>query len=94
MKMIFNIFLIKMNIIQVYSCDCNPSHTYNNKSSYNNHKKTKRHEAWENKQNNRSYREKIAELENYTSRLKVELQMWKSMALELKQKYEPCDLLD
>lgn len=92
--MIIYFYNQQMNIIQVYTCDCNPGYTYKSKTSYNNHITTKRHQAWESKQNNRSYRERITELENQISRLKVELQMWKTSAIQLKQKYEPCDLLD
>lgn len=83
-----------MNIVQVYSCSCNPSYTYPTKSSYNAHLKTKRHKAWEEHLDNKTYRERIVEMENVISRLKVELQMWKTTCISLKQKYEPCDLLD
>lgn len=83
-----------MNIIQVYTCDCNPGQIYKTKSTFNQHKSTRRHQSWEAHQNNRSYREKIADLENQLSRTKTELNMWKSQAIELKQRYEPCDLLD
>lgn len=83
-----------MDIIHVHTCDCNPGYTYKTRSSYNAHLMSKRHEAWDQKQDNRSHRERITELENQVSRLKTELQMWKASAIQLKQKYEPCDLLD
>ena len=90
----FNFKNIKMNIIQVYSCSCNPSHTYVSKATYNAHLKTKRHVGWEAQLDNKKLRARIVELENEISRKKVELHHWKESFIALKQKYEPCDLLD
>lgn len=82
-----------MNLVQIYTCDCNP-YNYSTRQTYQAHLHSKRHQLWESKQTIRDFRERIVDLENQMSRLRTELQIWKSQAINLKQRYEPSDLLD
>lgn len=81
-------------LIEVLKCDCNPNFIYKTKQSYNNHYKSERHLKWQRQYNEQNYRKKIIELENTISSLKLENIMWKDMAIQLKQRYEPYNLLD
>lgn len=84
---------IENKLVQIYNCDCNPNFTYKTKQSFNNHFKSAHHKCWQCEQDNRNYREKIVELENHISSLKVERNMWKDIAILLKRRHEPSDLL-
>jgi len=87
-------FIDPMNkLVEIYNCDCNPQFTYKTKQSFKNHFKSAHHHCWELQRENRNYREKIVELENHISSIKVERNMWKDMAIRLKRQHEPVDLL-
>ena len=80
-------------IVAIYNCNCNPSFTYKTRQCYKNHFKSARHMAWQHEQDIRNLRERIVQLENQLSSLKVETNMWREAAIRLKQKHEPL-LLD
>jgi hypothetical protein len=83
-----------MIMIEIFHCDCNPQFTYKNKQSFKNHFQSIRHQNWQHESNDQHYRRRITELENTISSLKVERNMWKDMAVRLKQQYEPSCFLD
>lgn len=80
-------------LVEIYNCNCNPQFTYKTKQSFKNHFKSINHQCWQLQQENKNCREKIVELENHISSIKVEKNMWKDMAIRLKRQYEHGDLL-
>lgn len=80
-------------LIEIYDCGCHPEFTYKNKQSFKNHFKSDRHLSWQHKQDLQNLREKVVELENTLSSLRVECNFWKDAVIRLKRQYEPGDLL-
>jgi transposase-like protein len=57
-------------LIEIYRCDCNPDYTYKTKSTFNSHKKSKRHVNYVRNNQERSHRETIARLQIENDHLK------------------------
>lgn len=97
MKMIQNQTIHMSNtqqqLVEIYDCGCHPQFTYKTKQSFKNHFKSERHVSWQHQQDNQNLREKVVELENTVSSLKVECDFWKQAAIRYKRQYEPGDLL-
>lgn len=83
----------QQQLVEIYNCGCYPQFTYKTKQSFKNHFKSERHVSWQNQQDNQNLREKVVELENTISTLKVECDFWKQSAIRFKRQYEPSDLL-
>lgn len=81
-------------LVVAYQCDCRPGFLYKNKQTYQIHLKNDRHQRWQEKHDLQHCREQIVRLEILISSLKVERNMWKDMAIRIKQQYEPINLLD
>ena len=79
-------------LIAIYICGCNPSFTYRSRQCYNNHFKSMRHANWQHEQDIRNLRERIVQLENQLSALRIETDMWKEAAIQSRQRTRP--LLD
>lgn len=58
-------------IIERLICDCNPGKVYASKSTFNTHKKSKRHKAWETKNQELDHRKTITRLQNEIESLKI-----------------------
>lgn len=81
-------------MVEMFQCGCNPQHLYKTKQTFQSHFRSIRHQNWQHESNDQDYRRRIIELENIISSLKVERNMWKDMAIRLKQQYDPSSLLD
>lgn len=74
-------------LVAIYNCGCNPSFTYKTRQCYNNHLKSTRHVSWQQAQDIRNLRERIVQLENQLSALRIETDMWKEAAIRSRQQH-------
>lgn len=81
------------SLIEIYNCGCRPGFVYKSKQSFRAHNKSAHHLYWQCQQENKHLKEKIVELENKNSSLKIECNIWKEQAIKCKRKYEPEDFL-
>jgi transposase-like protein len=71
------------NLVQVYTCKCNPNFNYKTKSSFSNHFQSKRHLSFQQNIDRTEDRLKIQTLEKEIRRLNSEVKLWKEKYLEL-----------
>lgn len=83
-----------LQLVAIYQCDCKPQFIYKTQQTYKNHFKSTHHISWQHQKDTQNLREKIVELENKISTLKVECDFWKESAIRYRRNYEPGNLLD
>lgn len=82
------------NLLEIYQCGCRPSFVYKTRQTYQHHFQNTCHRLWQALQDLQHARGQAARLENQIASLRVEKNMWKDMAIRLKQRYEPDHILD
>lgn len=70
-----------MDIVENFTCECNGK-TYPHKKSFNEHKKTKSHQAWEKETELFDLRCRCKRLENENACLKYDLAIYRNLLIE------------
>jgi hypothetical protein len=60
-----------MSLVKVYTCGCNPGHTYSSSSSFSSHKKSARHKVWEDRSKDDIAEIKKRDNEIFSLKLKI-----------------------
>jgi hypothetical protein len=70
------------DLIEIYTCECNPKFNWKNKKTYLNHKKSKRHQNFENNNKEKNNRITLTKLQIEINKLKLENTKLKELFLE------------
>lgn len=72
-----------MNITEVFTCECNGGKPYANRRSFNEHKKSKKHQRWEQEKEILDIRCRCKRLENEVECLKYDLVNYRNLCMKL-----------